>query len=80
MSYSSFNIDLTFCSQSIPGVRTSMAEYLMTYLNVKFPGNSEMVTEWTYNLDNACQRYVHDDKIQLFYQVIKGEVSQRQDT
>lgn len=51
-----------------------MGEYFIQYLNEKFPDDPRMVTEWAYNLDNACQRYVHDTKIQLFSSVLNDQV------
>ncbi|XP_067933736.1 translin-associated factor X-interacting protein 1-like [Watersipora subatra] len=56
--------------------RNSMSQYFIHYLTDKFPDDAEMVAEWAYNVDNACQRYVHDDKLQLFYNVINSKVDQ----
>jgi len=52
-----------------------MAQFLLKYLESKFPDAPEMVMEWTYNLDSACVRYgVHDSKIQYFYDVLNDRV------
>jgi len=65
---------VTFCLQA-SGKREPMAQFLLKYLESKFPDAPEMVMEWTYNLDSACVRYgVHDSKIQYFYDVLNDRV------
>ena len=33
-----------------------------------------MITEWGYNLYDACGRYSHDPRIGLFYGILQKEV------
>lgn len=35
-----------------------------------------MAYEWSYNTHFACLKYLHDDKIRLFYGILNGEVEQ----
>ena len=51
-----------------------MADFLEIYLQRRF-GIPQMKIEWGYNLQDACERYAHDEKIGLFWGVISGNVS-----
>lgn len=59
--------------QSPDGKRSTLAEFLHTYLNRKF-GLEQLVVEWGYNLHDALQRYSHDENLGLFWGVLTGEV------
>jgi len=50
-----------------------MADFMYTYLERRF-GLEQMITEWGYNLHDACQRYAHDEHIGLFSGVLTEEV------
>ncbi|ELT95990.1 hypothetical protein CAPTEDRAFT_174103 [Capitella teleta] len=56
------------------GKRENLADYLAEYLQQKFP-LQQMSVEWAYNLQDACQRYAHDENIGLFWNVLseKGD-------
>ncbi|XP_076469854.1 translin-associated factor X-interacting protein 1-like [Babylonia areolata] len=57
-------------------VRTKMGDFLHTYLQRRFP-TPQMVAEWAYNLDDACQRYAaQDDAINLFWNVLVEEADE----
>lgn len=50
---------------------------MIDYLISKFPHDLSMAYEWSYNLDNACQRYTHDEKLQVFYEVLCGHLDEQ---
>ncbi|XP_064611191.1 translin-associated factor X-interacting protein 1-like isoform X2 [Liolophura sinensis] len=62
-------------AESPDGKRSSLAEFLYTYLTRKF-GLEQMVVEWGYNLHDALQRYSHDESLGLFWGVLTGEVDE----
>lgn len=51
----------------------SLSSFLHSYLERRF-GEENMLFEWAYNLQDACQRYQHDPRIALFYGILSGEV------
>jgi len=57
------------------GTRQKMSEFLHEYLQKRFSLGT-MVTEWAYNLHDACQRYAQDDSIQLFWKVLNDEADE----
>lgn len=57
------------------GVREKMADFLYTYLQRRF-GLEQMITEWGYNLHDACQKYSHDEHIGLFSGVLTEEIDE----
>ena len=48
--------------------KDTMSEFLYKYLQRRF-GIEQMIVEWGYNLHDACQRYSHDETINLFWSV-----------
>ncbi|GFN79179.1 translin-associated factor x-interacting protein 1 [Plakobranchus ocellatus] len=57
------------------GTRQNMGEFLLEYLQSRFP-LQQIVVEWAYNLHDACQRYSHDDIIGLFWKVLDGKADE----
>lgn len=57
------------------GTRQNMGEFLLEYLQNRFP-LQQIVVEWAYNLHDACQRYSHDDVIGLFWRVLDGKADE----
>lgn len=56
--------------------REELGSFLYLYLQRRF-GVENMITEWGYNLYDACNRYNHDPQIGLFYGILQKEVSAR---
>jgi len=63
----------TLLEQKTDGIRDSMADYLDLYLDRRFP-MPQMKIEWGYNLQDALERYSHDDIIGLFWGVLTVNV------
>ena len=59
--------------QKPDGEREELGEFLYQYLQRRF-GVENMITEWGYNLYDACGRYSHDPRIGLFYGILQKEV------
>ncbi|KAK6185214.1 hypothetical protein SNE40_007497 [Patella caerulea] len=62
-------------AEKTDGIRDNMADFLQNYLKRRF-SLDQMVTEWAYNLHDACQRYTHDENIGLFFRVLTGEMDE----
>lgn len=57
------------------GTRQKMSDFLNDYLKRRFSLET-MVTEWGYNLHDACQRYSQDEIIGLFWKVLNDEADE----
>ncbi|KAK2560625.1 Translin-associated factor X-interacting protein 1 [Acropora cervicornis] len=55
------------------GEREELGEFLYQYLQRRF-GVENMIIEWGYNLHDACARYTHDPRIELFYGILQKEL------
>lgn len=60
--------------QKPDGEREELGEFLYQYLQRRF-GVENMIIEWGYNLHDACARYTHDPRIELFYGILQKEVT-----
>ncbi|KAL8570488.1 hypothetical protein ACOMHN_034523 [Nucella lapillus] len=62
-------------AEGTEGARMKMGEFLHTYLQRRFP-TPQMVVEWAYNFDDACQRYAEDDVVGFFWKVLVEEADE----
>lgn len=54
-------------------VHVKMSEYVFQYFKKRFPSD-QMSYEWCYNLNDACERFVHNENIQFFRGVLNEQV------
>lgn len=57
------------------GEREELGEFLYQYLQRRF-GVENMIIEWGYNLHDACARYTHDPRIELFHGILQKEIDE----
>ncbi|XP_069112675.1 translin-associated factor X-interacting protein 1-like [Argopecten irradians] len=57
------------------GQREAMGDFLDLYLQRRF-AMPQMKIEWGYNLQDACERYAHDDLIGLFWGVLTFNIDE----
>lgn len=61
--------------EKVDGETEPLSSFLHSYLDRRF-GEENMVFEWAYNLQDACQRYQHDPRIALFHGILSGELDE----
>jgi hypothetical protein len=50
-----------------------MSEFIFQYFKKRFPSD-QMSYEWCYNLNDSCERYLHNENIQFFRGVLNEQV------
>lgn len=52
-----------------------MSEFVFHYFKKRFPSD-QMAFEWCYNLNDACERYLHNENIQFFKHVLTEQLDE----
>ena len=63
-----------FNLQREDGTRQTLPSFLFDYLQKRF-GVEQMMVEWAYNLQDASERFAHDERMGTFFGILTGAVS-----
>ena len=53
-----------------------MSEFVFKYFKQRFPSD-QMAFEWCYNLNDACEKYLHNENIQFFKGVLNNQIDEQ---
>jgi len=53
----------------------NMSQFVFQYFKKRFPSD-QMSYEWCYNLNDACERYLHNENIQIFKNVLNDQLDE----
>jgi hypothetical protein len=52
-----------------------MSQFVFQYFKKRFPSD-QMSYEWCYNLNDSCERYLHNENIQIFKNVLNDQLDE----
>lgn len=63
-------------SKKLFDIKKNLTDYVFDYLTKRFD-SEEIAREMNYNIRDACQRYQHHYEINLFWQILTGQIEER---